>query len=305
MQTAPHSSPKDYRFNYPQEIDAVIAAHPDAFENIFFVSAPWQTARSNLNFECFGPAWDKFKDDEDARRQVEYSVMRTVESSTSRAVVYPPKDMKYIVIFFPNAMNERKPHDMAFTFDHEVGHHLVPSGFLRTGEESNMLKGESAADAYASLRCLQRFGAKDGLAILDNAHTQRMLYPLRTHVKGDWIHLTTAVLQQIIADHPDSGFETMTPEETLREAEFYAQKFSPRLDAVKTEWEKTSAITAAKPAAPSATMKQQEEDVRQFQANSPTRRRKNKTWQVASLSLFCLFFIMALVSLASLVAKLF
>jgi len=104
----------------------------------------------------------------------------------------------------------------AFTLDHEIGHVKCARG----SDGGNM--GESIADAYATIRQIQRFGADAaGLLSVQVLKRQAALFLLP---EDKAIHYTAPVMQKIIADSAQVDFSKLDAAETLRLASEYGQR---------------------------------------------------------------------------------
>ncbi len=94
---------------------------------------------------------------------------------------------------------------MISILDHEIGHHVAPGG---KGESYPNLM-ESAADAYAALRHVQRFG--NDTDFFDNVTFTRTR--LIVHNKSPF-HYTTAVMQKIEKLRKEMDLSALSPQET-------------------------------------------------------------------------------------------
>ncbi len=232
-----HIKPADYRFNYKAGVDLATSMYPQISDSFFFVDTREQNSHVNPVYECLGANWDKVKEAEGLQEVVKYAVISTLEDSTSCAC-RTKTGHRFIVMYF-RRMWQSASSNSAFTLDHELGHQLVPSGF---GSSKVRLDGESAADAFASLRTLQRFGTAAGRKLLIRASNARLLAPLNTHVEKDWIHLTGQVLMAIISDSDKKPFQDMSPEDTIAEAESYAQRYAPSRELAEEQWRRLNDI---------------------------------------------------------------
>jgi hypothetical protein len=107
-----------------------------------------------------------------------------------------------------------------FVIYHETGHALIPG----KGERFR----ECAADAYAALRLLQRFG-DDAIPLLSMLSWHRA----RNAVDGGvFSHLTSPVLDKIIADNEECDFAGLSPQQTVGLAVQYAQDWMPTADMI-------------------------------------------------------------------------
>lgn len=105
---------------------------------------------------------------------------------------------------------------------HEAGHTLVAGADIVRDE--NHPFGEGAADAFAALLFLQRFGleARDFLSMKSWSRAFEV-------VRGDTSHLSTMVLDKIIADSAHEDFTQLSPAETIKLAEAYAKAWTPKI----------------------------------------------------------------------------
>jgi hypothetical protein len=101
---------------------------------------------------------------------------------------------------------------------HETAHVLIKN----PREEEGHAFGEATADAYLALRFFQRFGrdAEQHLSMWSWARAMGGL-------SGDTEHLTTTVIDRVIADSRREDFSKLSIEETIRRAERYAQEWTP------------------------------------------------------------------------------
>lgn len=101
-----------------------------------------------------------------------------------------------------------------FKLDHEIGHQICKNGYVK--KDGNLC--EAAADAYAALRHIQRFGGVT--PYLENLVAFRALELVFRDDKG--VHFTSAVVARIIQDSKEKDFTTLSPAETVRLADAYA-----------------------------------------------------------------------------------
>jgi len=123
---------------------------------------------------------------------------------------------------------EKKPLMRLFTLYHETAHALIPG----PEPDNEHPLSESAADAYAALLFFQRFG-NDAGDFLSMVSWSRAFYA----ISGKTSHLTTTVLDKIIADSAHEDFSKLTPAETIERATAYAKEWTPE----------ASVISAARP----------------------------------------------------------
>lgn len=128
-----------------------------------------------------------------------------------------------------------------FFFYHETAHVLI-SGNKPEKEENDPFL-ECAADAYAALHLLQRFGRKA-------APLLSMISWYRSYAviaEQDTAHLSTTVLDRIIADSASHDFSRLTPVRMIELAEAYAKEGTPApvmlsraRSVLRDAWEHTS-----------------------------------------------------------------
>jgi hypothetical protein len=103
---------------------------------------------------------------------------------------------------------------------HEEGHVLNPDG--PDVDDDHPLQ-ECAADAYVALRFFQRFGP-DANAFLSMFSWLRAF---KASAVVDTTHLTTTVLDKIIADSAYEDFSNLTADQTIERAKKYAEEWTP------------------------------------------------------------------------------
>jgi hypothetical protein len=108
-----------------------------------------------------------------------------------------------------------------FTLYHETAHGLIYNGPRNDGNHPFL---ECAADAYTALLLLQRFGP-EAKYFLSKISWSRSF----DAVNGDTSHLSTFVLDKIIADSAHQDFSKLSSDETIKLAETYAKKWTPKI----------------------------------------------------------------------------
>jgi hypothetical protein len=103
---------------------------------------------------------------------------------------------------------------LLFDLDHEIGHHILKNGFQYPGVSGQT--AESAADAYAMLRHIQRFGKNTDYA---GAYSKEKAF--HVVLESDAEHYTSdAVLRAIqLADEMGEGIFKLSLRETAARAE--------------------------------------------------------------------------------------
>lgn len=129
------------------------------------------------------------------------------------------------VIFTPHSILSPVHSDRAamlfFEFDHELGHLLTKQGRALT-QHGTTTTAENSAEAFATLRSIQRFGgARAHLDALARWRARHLI------ISGNKTHITTAVIDAIIADSARVDFTGLTPQETIAAANEYARRHCP------------------------------------------------------------------------------
>ncbi len=121
---------------------------------------------------------------------------------------------------FTEAFGEDKKAFMRlFGLLHETGHVLIGG----PSPKPNNPYSECAADAYAALVCLQRFG-NDAAELLSLIGWGRII----KSIVADTKHLTTPVLDKIIADSATEDFSQLSQAEIVDLAKQYAKDWTPK-----------------------------------------------------------------------------
>lgn len=143
-----------------------------------------------------------------------------------QSCMWDGNNARYILLTENDAFSkwfEEKDKSMAraHTLDHEVGHVLVPGGY-ETAYEDNPFS-ECAAEAFAAIRCFQRFG-DDANEFLSRAS---WVYAYNFLHKNSSDHMVVTVIDKIIEDSRLEDFSKLTPMQTIERAERYAKMLTP------------------------------------------------------------------------------
>ena len=164
--------------------------------------------------------------DEDEMETIEDVVKsaKRLKTSFSQAVKLDRSREAHAIIFHPDRHPLFSPQpgviDDTGSFDHETGHVLAP--------DFHDTLGENAADAYAMLRRLQRFGPDEADA--DYCGWKRAL---AFAITGATSHLTTFTVDKIVLDAKTADFISLSPKETAAIARAYAKAHTPDDKALK------------------------------------------------------------------------
>jgi len=165
--------------------------------------------------------------DEKTLRSFLEKAKKTAEKANS-SVALQEKELKLIVYEQRSLVSHLftradQPQDMRVlaTFDHELGHLLVTDAMKYT-TLSEQLYAESAADTYAVIRNIQRFGSKAiGTDVLS---WQRAAAFIET---GSQSHFTSFTLDAFAKVQGKIDFSALTPQQSLQLARRFALEHTP------------------------------------------------------------------------------
>ena len=149
--------PSEYVFDYEREVEGFYADHPKHKGRIFFLDVASHELRGYKGAEA-----EKIKKILNTNHEVGCALAIRDRERGSEAVYYPTPG--YSCVFLDTrpykerlirlvAGPEASDIENVFTLDHEIGHLICPGGI----EKFNLR--ECVADAYATIRHIQRFGA--------------------------------------------------------------------------------------------------------------------------------------------------
>ncbi len=114
--------------------------------------------------------------------------------------------------------------ETAFVFDHELGHAIIPGADVPTN------RSECFADAYATIRHLQRFGADSPtIGHVVNNRSFDLVF------REDWYgrsHFTSAVTEKILARRHKIDWNKLSPQRTADLARKFALEYEMASDAL-------------------------------------------------------------------------
>ena len=216
----------NYRFYFIREAESLLHNSGQAGRNILFVETE---ATPAANARPPALSFPYTAGDEQLKGRILSKVQRSIEKEYARkpslnsfqCAVSDDNGRKYPYVSFREKggaaeilgdMNEQLMH--LFILYHETGHALIPNDALST---------EFAADAYAALRLLQRFGSQ-AKAFLSMLSWARAIGSVFNGVD----HLTTTVLDKIIDDSArHNNFMGLNPEKTIARAQAYGKNWRP------------------------------------------------------------------------------
>ncbi len=127
----------------------------------------------------------------------------------------PGTDVKMIALRPRSAGGKIRREDIFF-LDHEIGHHILRNGY--DGKGISRQKAESAADAFAMLRYIQRFGMDTYV------HFSAYNKPANIILAGDTEHYTSKALQRVIDVAKERDISGLSLQDTARLAEDIADE---------------------------------------------------------------------------------
>ncbi len=178
--------------------------------------------------------------DEDEMDTIESVVKsaKRLKTSFSQAVNIGKNKDAHAIVFHPDKnplfASTKGLIDDAGSFDHETGHVLAP--------DFHFTLGENAADGYAMLRHIQRFGTDKPET--DYCGWKRALAFALTGISS---HLTTFTVDKIVLDSKSADFMSLTPKQTAAIAKDYARAHTPDDKALKKLQAAFATVKGGKP----------------------------------------------------------
>lgn len=205
------------RFDFNEAVQSTLRDHPALADKVVFVDVG-----DNLNTQGTPTAIRRSGHLGPSRRMAEHlEIVRRIGSSLS----FSPDTYGIGALLFHSGNNHaifsKNDPDVArfASFDHELGHLLTRSGFHYDPAQP---LAENAADAYAVLRHIQRFG--NDTPIPAHASTRRAQEFI---FSGAGFYLTSMTIDKIADDARGENFDKLTPQQTVERAEAYAREMAP------------------------------------------------------------------------------
>jgi len=222
----------NYTFDFAEEVQRLINEMGPKAANILFANMSVRHDGTRLGAVFHQLMGGKNVTEEYAREAGQYAANRICEDPTrSSFAVQSDSETDFSAIIFNQGTftknffgPEYADLSSLFTLYHEAGHILLPEG--DEPDELHPYK-ECAADAYLALRFLQRFGS-DAIPFLSMKSWMRSFAAF----SGDTKHLSTAVLDKIIADSTTHDFTTYSHEKIVECAREYADQWTPTPEAL-------------------------------------------------------------------------
>lgn len=206
--------PNEYVFDLEKEVAAFYRAYPDQASKIYFIDssgAPGMLYRGGLpdedeTAERLGHNGGLALNDALAHKEGSRSDLYESEGYGCVHMNTTLPSQQYLL-----GHAAGKAVSDVFIFDHEIGHLLCKDGL------GSLNMGECVADAYATIRHIQRFGAgSSALQRLQERRAMEMIFG------RDGSHFTAPVVERIVADSAHFDFAALSPQETAGLAQQYA-----------------------------------------------------------------------------------
>ncbi len=213
--TEPGKTPPPLRFEFNKAVEEALREHPHLADKIVFIDVRDEKkkygAEKAIEESELRQMGRRMRENIQLVHQARSSMSFSRDTYGIGALLFYSGDQA-LEIF-----SKSNPDAAAFaTFDHELGHLLTKGGFA-AGKD--MPLREVAADSYAIIRNIQRFG-KDK-ATGDHAGFKRAFNFV---MHDNPFYLTTFAIDAIMADRNRVDFSKLTPQETLDTADEYAKK---------------------------------------------------------------------------------
>jgi hypothetical protein len=231
---------------FNREAAKAVKDFPQLDGRFIFIDAPDNIAIMHIDKEKLGI------DDDYQLHRLLSKVKNSAEqmgSSMSTKLGYDQLDvMVFTPLPFKLFTGKDQPQEMEVmaTFDHELGHLVVKGGFF---SQDSTLR-EIAADAYAVLRHIQRYGDKS--EAIDRGGWRRAFDFI---ISGDAGHFTTLGIDEVTRLKDKLDIQAMTPQQTAELAGRIALAYTPHADVtneaarsfepVRTVLQRTHSIEAA------------------------------------------------------------
>ena len=207
---------------FNREAAQAVKDFPELNGRYVFIDAPDNIAITKyLDREALG-----LEDDYELSRLLS-QMKRAAEKAGSSMATKLGRNELDLIVFTPLPFRpftgKDQPGEMEImaTFDHELGHLVVKGAYF---SQDSTLR-ESAADAYAVLRHIQRYGDKS--EAIDRGGWRRAFDFI---MSGDAGHFTTLVVDEVAALKDKLDIKAMTPQQTAELAGRIALQFTPHMD---------------------------------------------------------------------------
>jgi hypothetical protein len=211
-------------FNFDQAVEEAKRDYPKETRNVTFIDTSAPDAAEKLL------AWAK----EAGFSKTQYeALLDKMENQVAFATASNSTDHKLLGMPVTRAPEKygfkgEKEKSAFFTFNHELGHLVIPGGLANESTKSTEYR-EHAADTFAVLRSLQQ-GVLDKKDIVNKAdgRGQEMLFT------GDLTHLTSMSLDAVAINPKNTDFISLSKKAIIKIAQKHAARFETDAKAEKS-----------------------------------------------------------------------
>ncbi len=214
-----------YHFDARDEVGKLLADYPDLAKRLI-VAVIKIKAENDNSFIVQKFLSSKLAVSQDDKSGVEKHVTDCTiyTKNQGSSIAHSAKHgVNVIVLREPDTFHDKIPADQfeqskAFVLYHEAGHVLIEGGFC-----PDVLYREHLADAFATIRMLQKFDDVQG--VINNISWSRAFNSVDSTIAS---HMTTCMIDRILADSERYDFKKLTPDKTIAVAEDYAFVSMPK-----------------------------------------------------------------------------
>jgi len=219
------SAPKSLTEVFNREVHKAVEDFPELKGRFLFINLPDEQTVVSIEPGRTGlrSKWElqEIADDiSNAAAKARSSMASKIPQLDLNVMVYTPLPFK----MFTGKDQSHEMETMA-VFDHELGHLVVGGAFF----SKDSCYRETAADAYAVMRHIQRYG--DDSKAIEKAGWRRAFDFV---MSGDRGHFTTLALDEIANLRDKLDIAAMTPDQTIKLAQRIALEHTPHFDATDT-----------------------------------------------------------------------
>lgn len=217
LAAAPHAAPV---FDYETEVAVFYRDHPAYRDKLYFLEAGAEGNRVVRAPADFASVEKKLRDNKELFNALAWAAPQ------GYSFALPGKEYGSIVIDrranrvdLPRLTgSESADLENFFVFDHEVGHAICRDGLK--GYDKNIK--ECAADSYAVIRHIQRFGLDETARIFMEMRAVELAFR-----RDQAAHFTSPAVEKILADAQRFDLRRLDPQQTAELANRYAISHAP------------------------------------------------------------------------------
>ncbi|MDE1152242.1 MAG: hypothetical protein PW788_06880 [Micavibrio sp.] len=218
-------APKSLREIFNREVHKAVEDFPELKGRFLFINLPDQQTVASIE-----PGRTAIRSQGQLQQIADDVSERAAQARSSLASKIPQLDlnvMAYTPLPFKMFTGKDQSNEMETmaVFDHELGHLVVGGAFF----SKDACYRETAADAYAVIRHIQRYG--DDSKAIEKAGWRRAFDFV---MSGDRGHFTTLAIDEIATLRDKLDITAMTPDQTIKLAQRIALEHTPHFDATDT-----------------------------------------------------------------------